>query len=181
MFDPTIYENIKVALEGAIYDLDLSGEVLVVSRNDVIELSAMSREYAIGFQDRKSEAASRQKKTAAKIILAADTRDLAGEILELPEGNETNKSFGCTIKVIFLKEVVGLDQCREIEDMLDDVWSYRPHITQRLSFYHIPYTQREEKYEDEITLDFGRKINEENIEDLFSIIEHTVLSLRKMG
>ena len=32
MFDPTIYENLKVVFEGAVYDLDLDGHLTVGDR-----------------------------------------------------------------------------------------------------------------------------------------------------
>ena len=32
MFDPTIYDNIKVVLEGAVYDLDLEGKIIITTK-----------------------------------------------------------------------------------------------------------------------------------------------------
>ena len=39
MFDPTAYDNLKVILEGAVYDLDLSGELKIIERNDIVDLA----------------------------------------------------------------------------------------------------------------------------------------------
>ena len=49
MFDPTAFENIKVVIEGEIYDRDLSGEILVTDRNDWINTAKLSRKYEITF------------------------------------------------------------------------------------------------------------------------------------
>ena len=44
MFDPTAYENMRVVLEGIFYDKDLSGEILVIDRNDIVNTAKLSRE-----------------------------------------------------------------------------------------------------------------------------------------
>lgn len=38
MFDPTAFDNMKVVIEGAIYDLDLDGEISIIDRNDLLIL-----------------------------------------------------------------------------------------------------------------------------------------------
>ena len=55
LFDPTAFENIKVVIEGEIYDRDLSGEIFVTDRNDWFNSAKLSRKYEISFGlDRKS-------------------------------------------------------------------------------------------------------------------------------
>ncbi len=34
MFDPTAFDNLKVIVEGAVYDFDLHGDILVTDRKD---------------------------------------------------------------------------------------------------------------------------------------------------
>lgn len=36
MFDPTAFDNLKVIVEGAVYDFDLHGDILVTDRKDMI-------------------------------------------------------------------------------------------------------------------------------------------------
>ncbi|MEI0739291.1 hypothetical protein VQ056_26320 [Paenibacillus sp. JTLBN-2024] len=51
MFDPTIFENLKVALENQLYDLDnIDGLIRIIGRDDRLEMSVMSREFAIRFE-----------------------------------------------------------------------------------------------------------------------------------
>lgn len=177
MFDPTIFDNIKVALEGAVYDLDFAGEVTVTSRSDQVELAAMAREYTIGCRNAVRKDGIPQ--STALFILSAGTADLAGEILDLAESEE--RTFGCTLRVTFLLNIDRLERCVEIERILNTIWSYRPRIIQELSFvYNGIALDRPAAYRNTITLDFGRKINEDNIEDLFTIVEHTVQSLRQL-
>ncbi|MED0675476.1 hypothetical protein [Aneurinibacillus thermoaerophilus] len=176
MFDPTIYENIKVALEGAIYDFDFAGEILVTSRSDTVELASMSRTYTIGFSERHKKA---EKGTTALLILSADAADLVGEILELPESE--GRKFGCTLRVQFVMEITDIARCRRIEEELNAIWSHRPLIMQELAFRYEPLELDEPAlYRNTVTLDFGRKINEDNIGDIYNIVEHTVHSLRRL-
>jgi hypothetical protein len=176
MFDPTIYENLKVALEGTVYDKDFSGIILVTSRHDAVDLADMSREYRIGFQ-LKENSAETQQQMAAEIVLKAETQDLSGEILEM-DANNAGKP-GCTIFVYIYQKVASLDLCSQIEDLLDELWSFRPRIIQELSFA-FSLGKKEERYKNTITLDFGRKIDESNFEDLPDIIGCTISSLERI-
>ncbi|PQP87056.1 hypothetical protein CPT76_26000, partial [Paenibacillus sp. AR247] len=77
MFDPSIFDNLKVAVENLVYDLDnLDGVVRVTGRDDRMEMSVMSREFAIRFVRSGNEAVT------AEIGLAASLADLAAELLE---------------------------------------------------------------------------------------------------
>jgi hypothetical protein len=41
MFDPTAFDNMKVVLEGALYDLDIMGEIIITDRNDLFNTAKM--------------------------------------------------------------------------------------------------------------------------------------------
>ncbi|UTW70295.1 hypothetical protein KHA80_06930 [Anaerobacillus sp. HL2] len=41
MFDPTIYENLKVVIEGEVYDHDMNGRILII-QIDIVDLATMS-------------------------------------------------------------------------------------------------------------------------------------------
>lgn len=47
MFDPTAFDNLKVIVEGAVYDFDLHGDILVTDRKDMMDLASLSRIYHI--------------------------------------------------------------------------------------------------------------------------------------
>lgn len=51
MFDPTIYENVKVVLEGELYDRDLDGEITITNRSDLVDLATLSRTYVVAFEE----------------------------------------------------------------------------------------------------------------------------------
>jgi hypothetical protein len=165
MFDPTIYENLKVVMEGAIYDLDLINEIKVINRSDKIDLATMSRYFSMQFQSSGGTAPY----PSSEIILHASMKDLA---LEIIEENETEP--GCEIEVRFYTVVKDIDtDCSFIEKFLNTIWKERPAIKQEISYY---YNKKNTVY-NKVHLTFGRKINEDQIDDLHNIIDHTLQSL----
>jgi hypothetical protein len=165
MFDPTIYDNVKIVLEGAVYDMDMNGTILVSRRVDQIDLSSMSRYYAIGFQEMA------KLENTAEICLTAHLKDLAAEILEHP-----NESPGCYLGIRFFTKITDPQQeCPLIQNRLLEIWGHRPRVTQQLSylFNEQPFGE----YSNQIELHFGRKIDEEQMEDFPELVQHTIASL----
>jgi hypothetical protein len=72
MFDPTIFDNWKVVVEGAMYDLDREGEAEVIAREDLMDLAGLSRSFRIGV--RLPGGSCR-----AELRLASGLLDFAGE------------------------------------------------------------------------------------------------------
>ncbi|WP_134699758.1 hypothetical protein [Ammoniphilus sp. YIM 78166] len=170
MFDPTIYENLKVVLEGAVYDLDAAGVALVTNRVDRVDLATMSRLYSIQFREKEQAAGQ----TEAEIQLSAQMQDLAAEILE-----QNEKYAGCGLEVVFQTNVRNIEQdCPKIETLLLDIWQHRPTIKQTLSF---TYGENVGSYKNSISVQFGRKINEEQIEDMDTLIDHVFHSIQELN
>ncbi|MDD9267886.1 hypothetical protein ACFPES_12690 [Paenibacillus sp. GCM10023248] len=164
MFDPTIYDNIKVVLEGAVYDVDLEGRILITRREDLVDLSSMSRTYAIEFA-RKID-----KPSKAEINLHVHLSDLAAEILENPTAKP-----GCTLTIKLYTKVTSPEaECRHLEEQLGRIWEHRPQISQQLSY---TYGKVPVVYRNQITLSFGRKIDESHLDDFPHLIDYAVESL----
>jgi hypothetical protein len=181
MFDPTIYDNVKVVLEGAVYDMDLNGQILVTQRIDQIDLSSMSRYFAISFQQID------MPDNIAEISLRVHLRDLAAEILEQPhespsvnkhivsEGNERLFTPGCHLLISFITKILDPHQeCPLIQSCLANIWQHRPQITQRLSYM---FDEQPKGYENQIDLRFGRKIDEAQLDDFPELIQYAIASL----
>jgi hypothetical protein len=163
LFDPTIYENMKVVLEGAVYDMDLSGSLLVTNRTDRVELSSMSRYYAIQFRQPGAPA-------LAELSLFAPMRDLAAEILEKP-----TELPGCIMEILFTVDVkIPEEECPPIQRELAKIWDYRPQIEQRLTF---SFEEEPLVYQNRIRLHFGRKVDEGQIGDVPDLVHFTLKSL----
>ena len=72
MFDPTIFENWKVVVEGAIYDLDRERLIEVVGRQDLVDLAGMSRTFRMSVQLPGGQ-------SQAELILTSELSDFIGE------------------------------------------------------------------------------------------------------
>ncbi|WNR42241.1 hypothetical protein [Paenibacillus roseipurpureus] len=165
MFDPTIYDNIKVVLEGAVYDLDLEGKIIITRREDLVHLSSMSRTFAIEFA-RKLDLPSR-----SEMYLNVHLSDLAAEILENPTAKP-----GCTLLIKFHTVVKDPEiDCPMIEAKLNMIWEQRPRITQEISYLY--GEQQPDEFRNLITLSFGRKIDESHLDDFPDLIEYAYDSL----
>ena len=165
MYDPTIFENLKVAFENHVYDLDnIDRKITITNRVDRMDFSILAREFAIQFK------LVGQQDVTAEIGLEASTKDLAGEILELPGQNP-----GCTLYLRFTKRIQNVNiQCKQVEKALNAIWEDEIELTQTLS---IVYGQEMSNYLNKIELKFKPKINEENIGDISDFLYHVLETL----
>jgi len=165
MYDPTIFENLKVAFENHVYDLDnIEHKVDIKNRVDLMDLSIIARTFKIEFT------LVDQPDITAEIILDASLEDLAGEILEVG-----NKNIGCTLALKFIKNIQNSDlQCEEIEQAIKNIWEDDISLTQTLSFV---FGMELSSYTNTIEVRFKQKINEEQIRDIAVFLDHVLETL----
>jgi hypothetical protein len=169
MFDPTVFDNLKVAFENQVYDLDnLTGNIRVTDRIDRLEMAVMAREFALRFE------LADGKGIAAEIRLEASLAELAAEILEQPDGAP-----GCVLKLRFYLDIGNVsEQCPQIDHVLQDIWQPELPPTQTLSFV---YGQERSIYSNTVEMRFNRKINEDQMEDVPDLIAHMNRTLTALG
>jgi hypothetical protein len=169
LFDPTIFDNLKVAIENEVYDLDnLSGQIQVTNRIDRLELAVMAREFAIRLTltDRPD--------IAAEIRLEASLRDLAAELLSL-SGEEP----ACTLAIRFELAVEdAARQCARIEKILADIWQPEQPPVQTLSYV---YGQAPAIYRCSAELRFARRIDEDQMGDIPDLVDHVLRTLSALA
>ncbi|WP_410768687.1 hypothetical protein [Fontibacillus sp. BL9] len=167
MFDPTVFDNLKVVLEGAVYDLDLREQLRISGRIDRVELSTMSRYYSIQFS------LPDKPEVWAELRLWADTEDLAGEILEL-----NSVTLGCQMQPVFykhLKDPAG--ECPVIERLTTEIWGSHIHQIQRIFSV---YGDAQSLPLDEIIVQFNRRFGEEVASDLPQMLDHMLIMLERL-
>ena len=169
MYHPTIFENLKVAFENRVYDLDnLDKKITIINRIDRMDYAVLSREFALQFM------LVDQHDVAAEIVLRASLIDLAGEILEVPGGDR-----GCSLLLRFTKHIQNVNvQCKQIEEALHAIWEDESELTQTLSFI---YEHELSKYQDVIELKFKTKINEEQMRDIPDFLHHVLETLEVLN
>ncbi|NLP49248.1 hypothetical protein [Bacillus sp. RO1] len=162
MFDPTVFDNLKVVIEGDLYDLDLDGVVKIVERKDMVDLAAMSRTFSMKIAVNNAE-------IMGEIILSSDAENLSGEILKHIEAP------GCTVKLVFIKnasEVSNLHQeVKNWKNSLSEIWTER-----NITIFSTKKHAEEEKENVELKAEviFDRLILEENIDDLRDMLSFMV-------
>lgn len=165
MYHPTIFENLKVAFENYVYDLDtINHEITIINRVDRMDHAVMARDFAVEFT------LVNQPDVSAEIVLEASLEELASEILEKP-----GASHGCTLLVRYYKRVHYVtNQCKEIDQALHAIWKRDLQITQTLSSV---YEQEASGYLDVIEVGFNHKINEEHMGDIADFLDHVLETL----
>ncbi|WP_054955861.1 hypothetical protein [Paenibacillus dakarensis] len=168
MFDPTIFENLKVAIENTVYDLDnLDGRILVTGRTDRMDMATMSRDFSLRFDLVPQTSAS------AEIRIEAFLKDLAAEILELP-----GEQPGCALSLRFYTKVKNVnEQCRRISNLMQVIWEPQIAPVQTLSCV---YSNEPLVYNNTIELKFPRKINEDNMSDIPNLVEYMIRTLEEL-
>ncbi|KIL37277.1 hypothetical protein SD71_00770 [Cohnella kolymensis] len=169
MFDPTVFENLKVAFENQLYDLDnLSGRIKIINRTDQLVMSNMSREFTLQFE------LADQSKVTGEIHLQASLEDLAVEILEIP-----GETPGCTLTLRFYLQVEDAqEQCPQVEEVLQAIWKQEHRPTQIISFV---YGEEPAVYTDIVEMKFHRKVNEDQMGDIPDLIQHVLKTITELG
>ncbi len=169
MYDPTHFENLKVAFENRIYDLDnMDGLIAIVDRADRTDHAILSRELSMKFT------LAGLPEVMAEVVLTASLEDLAGEILEIPEAVP-----GCSLELHFFKHVHDAPvQCEQIREALYAVWENDIELTQTLS---CKYGEEVSGYLNLIKVKFKTKISEDNMTEVVPFLHHVLKSLELLN
>lgn len=169
MFDPTAYENMKVVLEGAVYDRDLDGEIAVVDRNDTVNLAKLSRTFDITF--------SLKNKNFVKCSMALTARleNFAAELL--PEMKLDQKAGAQIIVRFLIKHQTSPMIDQKIRDKLEEIWG-KDREFKHLIFLD-PFGESNE-ISKEITIHFRRIITEEHMDDLLEMVDYAVHTIEQL-
>jgi hypothetical protein len=162
MFDPTAFENMKVVLEGAVYDMDLNGDIVIIDRNDFINTAKLSRKYELSFKIDSSSLVT------ASLVLESELENLAAELLT---AGQTKQIAGCSIRLFFsFKHMDHIIDYEKIQSVALKIWGNDRKITQTVLFYPL----KQEKMKSVVAIDFGRLVREEQIEDLTEMIDFMI-------
>ena len=169
MSDPTIFENLKVAFENHLYNLDnLEGRILITGRSDVMDLADLSRSLIIRF------VRTDKPEVPVEVELSASAKDLAGEILEDPQAEP-----GVTLRVRFEKPVAdAAKQCEQIGAMLSELWERDIRLTQTLSF---EYPQGDRGWTNRIEAVFNTRLDEDHMGAIGGFAESVIEAAGRMA
>lgn len=169
MFDPTAFDNMKVVIEGALYDLDICGEIIITDRNDLMNMAKMARKFDVSFH-------LPHQKVTAKIEMTSNLANLAAELLPalLSEQNS-----GCHLNLQFFTEHDDLNiDFEAVETILLNVWGSTRNITQSIQYNPLKI---EKKHTHVMTVEFDRLIGEDQMDDLVEMAEFIITTLKKLS
>jgi hypothetical protein len=167
MFDPTIFDNLKVVFEGAVYDLDLNDTVHILDRMDRVELSSMSRSFGMTMKRQKDGFAE------GSFMLSAALGDLAAELL-----GDQQQQPGCSLELVFVFGIQDMERdCTAAAALIGDIWGDGPQLTQHVM---MEYGQQPLQMKSKLVVHFIKKLDERHIDDIPSLLEHLLLSLERL-
>ncbi|MFJ2045005.1 hypothetical protein ACIOBL_15435 [Paenibacillus taichungensis] len=167
MFDPTIYDNLKVGFENYLYDLDNLDELIsITDRKDQLEMARMSREFVLQFCLRDCP------EVTGEVVLSTSLEDLAAEILETPGGPS-----GCRLRLRFRMVVKEPEtQCPAISPILQESWPEQ----RKLQHIHYIFEDQPATYAVTAEVHFDRSVNEDQMGDIPDLCDHMVNVLTKL-
>lgn len=171
LFDPTAFDNMKVVLEGAVYDRDLIGDILVVHRDDLINLATLSRHFTIEFELKDSRFS---KQISGGISLYASLENLSSELLA-SHRNDTYS--GSTVEIFILySEKISEELADRLFNGLEDIWGKQRTI--EWSNIAAKTNKNQQANSSKFTISFDRLVKEEQMDDLVDMIEYLIQSLQ---
>lgn len=171
MFDPTAFENIKVVIEGEIYDRDLSGEIVVIDRNDWINTAKLSRKYEITFCLPGNENSG----ISSTMTLRAELENLSAELMNRQDAKQLA---GCIVVIHFsLMHRNESSLFDRIQIVLEDIWGTGRAIEQ---VAQIPPFGNTALVNNKVSISFNRLVYEDQIDDLAEMIDYMIQSLVKL-
>lgn len=171
MFDPTAFENIKVVIEGDIYDRDLGGEIIVIDRNDWINAAKLSRKYEISFTRKGYDPGV----LSATMTIEAALENLSAELLESVDAKQLA---GCVVGISFTLILQNeLHVFREVQKVLKEIWGEDREIRQTAMLEPL---ENKSLIQNHVKLAFNRLVYEEQIDDLSEMVHYMITSLEKI-
>ncbi|MEH7125404.1 hypothetical protein V7122_22545 [Bacillus sp. JJ1532] len=170
MFDPTAFENMKVVIEGALYDRDLAGDIIIIDRNDFINTAKLSRRYEVTFSNQHDA-----EHLHCSIIMEAGLENLAAELLPAVQSDRLS---GCHLFVKFLTMHPNeLKIFQQIEKGLKEIWGQDRTIKQ--SIICDPFVN-EDWIKNETIISFNRLVSEDQMDDLVIMTDYMIDSLDRL-
>lgn len=167
MFDPTIYDNLKVVLEGTLYDYDREGRVYVSGRRDLVDLATMSRSFRMEL--RKQEGTCR-----AELELSSSLVDFASELRHMRLADELP---GSMLRLTFWLAESAADQYEVMDGYLQEQWGEVAEVVHQRTSVLRAGGATEHQGEYRITLNFRDKVDENNIQDISPLVEEFIKTI----
>lgn len=168
MFDPTIFDNLKVVLEGRLYDMDAEGKIKVVGREDLVDLAGMGRTFRMKFG-----LGGGRERFSTTITMCSGLTDFAGELRGLHAAGERP---GARLELLLDMPAELSENRRAVHDYISGIWGedwlIRHERLEKLSLQYLESDSTVHNGSYRIKLASSRKIDESHIDDMEALLEH---------
>jgi hypothetical protein len=176
VFDPTVFDNLKTVLEGALYDLDSANRIRVTGRQDLVDLATMCRTF------RMQCTLTHRKSGSAEIELSSELADFAAELAGIRLSDPVRP--GCRLRLVY--RFSELPEWRDHEPALArvhralaDWWENEAEIEQIVET-RSSAGARTTRTAYSAVLTMPHKLDEGHIIDLPAFLEHAIATLEKL-
>jgi hypothetical protein len=173
MYDPTIFDNLKVVVEGAIYDLERDNRIRIRDRQDVIDLAKMGRTFCMSFQLPNHE------DLYIEVELSSELVDFAAELATIRLLDRGLPGCQITIRYRFGNWTGNTTELADMFHMLQTSWSTEE--TDIRQTVETSYHATEASSNLTTTIRFLRKIDERNMGELESMLLYTLETAERLS
>jgi hypothetical protein len=171
MYHPSVYDNLKVVLEGAVYDLDFSGAIEIIDRKDIVDLAVMARTYSVHFV-----VSGISESFTGKLVLSSGLDEYATEKLEdNPEGA------GSKLSVYIRTPVYEIEtDCKQLLSILKK-WNsedLKGDIVQKLTYM---YGEPRNVFHNTISIDLHKRVTEDDTETFTHVLKQVITTIKEMN
>ncbi|MBN3526939.1 hypothetical protein [Paenibacillus apiarius] len=176
MFDPTIFDNLKVVFEGKLYDVEREADMIIVGREDIIDLAGYNRIFRMRM---KPQAGS----CIAELQISSGLPDFAGELRGIRIVDEEP---GALLQLVFELPGEQAVHSHRIHERLTALWADSADIVHERSYLLAPCsvaantTEPADNGTYRIQVKFRQKINESHIDDIDSLMDHVIRSIETL-
>lgn len=167
MFDPTIFDNLKVVLEGGIYDLEQNSQMIILDRKDMLDLAAMTRTFQMEMTQLDFI------NTATYTIeLHSNLIDFAVELTELRLADGLNP--GCRISVHYIfriNEMISQEMVEKIKHILKKNLGEDIHFKITFEWEYECKTEKQKKCV-HLSVVLQNKIDDSQVDIMNELINH---------
>lgn len=172
MYDPTIFDNLKVVVEGGLYDLERDNRLIIRDRQDRIDLACMGRTFRMAFRLPQDE------NLVTELELASELTDFAAELARMRIVEPSSPGCQITIRYRFDPWTGNAaDAISRITRLLQESWS------EDLDIQHtVETTYRQTAHQTRLTTSVRllRKIDERHIDGLEAMLEYVIVTAERL-
>ncbi|MFC7370559.1 hypothetical protein ACFQPF_02585 [Fictibacillus iocasae] len=151
MFHPSVYDNLKVVLEGAVYDADFEEKIIITGREDLLDMASAARKYKVSFSLKNGS-----HDMTGYVSISSSLEDLYQEkINDLPEKAGCSFEYGLTLSVMDIDE-----DCLSIQHILAPVYGLDAHVQQDLLYQ---FGKPRGSYENRVRIAYNQPMCENDI------------------